>query len=64
MMCIYIYIHTRTYTYTQLYYVMYIYIFICVSAQKCQGVPCSPNLPKFNTFAAAPLGLTPFVRDQ
>ena len=34
------------------------------SSQKCQGVPFSPDLSKLITFAAAPLVLTPFVRNQ
>ena len=37
---------------------------LLLSSQKCQGVPFSPNLSKIITFAAAPLVLTPFVRNQ
>ena len=33
-------------------------------SQKCQGVPFSPNLSKFTTFAAATLVSTPFVPNQ
>ena len=32
--------------------------------EKCQGAPFSANLSKLLTFAAAPLVLTPFVRNQ
>ena len=35
-----------------------------LSSQQRQGVPFSPNLSKFIIFAAAPLMLTPFVRNQ
>ena len=33
-------------------------------SQKCQGVPFSPICGNLFTFAAAPLMLTPFVRNQ
>ena len=33
-------------------------------SQKCQGVPFFPNLSKYITFAAVPLVLIPFVRNQ
>ena len=39
-------------------------IILPLSFQKCQGVPFSPNLSKLITFAAAPLVLTAFVRNQ
>ena len=37
---------------------------LLLSSQKCQGLLFSPNLSKFATFAAAPLALTRFVRNQ
>ena len=37
---------------------------LLLSPQKCQGVLFSPNLSKIISFAAAPLVLTPFVRNQ
>ena len=37
---------------------------LLLSSQKCQGVSFSPNLSTLITFAAAPLMLTPFVRNQ
>ena len=40
------------------------YVNLLSTSQKCQGVPFSPNLSKTITFAAAPLALTPFVRNQ
>ena len=37
---------------------------LLLSPQKCQCVPFFPDLSQFTTFAAAPLVLTPFVRNQ
>ena len=37
---------------------------LLLSSQKCQGAPCFPDLSKIITSAAAPLVLTPFVRNQ
>ena len=39
-------------------------VYLLLYSPKCQGVPGFPNLTKLITFAAAPLVLTPFVRNQ